>query len=192
MTNTVGVLLFVLLFVVLAAADASVLIRTPLWTETKKNGALFEIRGDRVIHIDTDAASEAFFASCNRGERAVWTTCCARCEGCIRSALAPTTTRPGSSVPCSGFSVFGTGVRHQDTGTEARRLKSVDSEFQRVLATLNPDEDYVAFVVRPDGIEAFRAARDIATKRSLQTGWEPATHERELIFGSGGRVLGIQ
>ena len=54
LANTIGVLVFVLLFVTLAAADASVLVRTPLRKETDKTAVFFEVRGDRVLYLDTE------------------------------------------------------------------------------------------------------------------------------------------
>jgi hypothetical protein len=192
MTNTVGVLIFVLLFVTLAAADATVLVRTPLRSETDKSAVFFEVSGGRVIHLESregNAQVDAFLAGLPRVNwyNLEWVS------GRIRSFQASTA---NYEIDITG-SIFGggMGVRWQarlGAGETARVVKDSASAYQRVIRTLDPDTAYLAFIVRPDGVEAFRAARDVANKRGLASGWEPFAQERDLTFGAGGRTVGVQ
>lgn len=52
LTNTVGVLMFVSLFVSLVAVESATIVRTPLVSSTQKTPQFFEIRGNRVVYID--------------------------------------------------------------------------------------------------------------------------------------------
>ncbi len=56
LTNTVGVLMFVSLFISLIAVQSSktrtVIVQTPLVTDTNKKPRFFEIRANKVIYID--------------------------------------------------------------------------------------------------------------------------------------------
>ena len=192
MTNTVGVLVFVLLFVALAAADASILVRTPLLTKTPKDGVLFEVRGDRVVHVDTDAVTADF----QRFLRSLPEINLYNVYDFTRRVDAFSTATGNYRISVIGSFTGSYGLRYtvrdQTVGTPIRALKDPSSEYQRVLAGVTSGKSYVAFIVRPDGVEAFRSARDIATRHGLQSGWEPMTQERELVFGSGGRTIGVQ
>ena len=51
LTNTVGVLMFIGLFVSLLAVEAGTIIRTPLRAETNKDGRFFEVRNNQVFYL---------------------------------------------------------------------------------------------------------------------------------------------
>lgn len=57
LTNTVGVLMFVSLFVSLVAVESATIVRTPLVSKTQKTPQFFEVRGNKVIYIDQKAAN---------------------------------------------------------------------------------------------------------------------------------------
>jgi hypothetical protein len=193
LTNTVGVLVFVLLFVSLAAADASVLVRTPLRSETDKRGTVLEVRGDRITHVDTRTADSAFdrmIRSLPRINIYNYRSVAARVENF-------TTSTDHYRVDVVGSVLYGRiGLRYRvrsgDVGMDLRDLRGDSSAYLRMLDALDPEEDYLAFIVRPDGVAAFRAARDLAAKRGFQTGWEPFIAELDLVFSSRGRTLGVQ
>lgn len=193
LTNTVGVLIVVLMFVVLSAADASILVRTPLRTDTEKDARIFEVRGDRVIHVEVDQVSESFRQFRNGlPEIDLWNV-----YHVARRIDNFTTSTENYRVDVVG-SVLGGGIglryraRSAEVGTPLEEIKSDSVEYLHVLSRLDPEENYVAFLVWPDGIEAFRAARDLATRRGIQSGWEPLSGDDEIIFGSNGRTIGVQ
>jgi hypothetical protein len=187
MTNTVGVLVFVLLFVTLAAADATILVRTPLRAFTEKEPVFFEVVEGRVIHMETEVGSarvQAFMESLPRINWYNYEYVLDRMDGF-------STSTGNYVVDFSG----GMGVRYrarEGVGESANVVKDTASAYQRVLKGMNPENEYAAFIVRPDGLEAFRAAREVATRRGFASGWEPFTAESEITFGSGGRQVGVQ
>lgn len=187
MTNTVGVLVFVLLFVTLAAADATVLVRTPLRASTDKKPVFFEVVDGRVIHMETDvgdARVEAFMESLPRINWYNYTYVLDRIDGF-------STSTGNYVVDFSG----GMSVRYrarEGVGESAKVVKDTASAYQRVLKSMHPKNEYLAFIVRPDGLEAFRAAREVAARRGFDSGWEPFATGRDISFGSGGREVGVQ
>ncbi len=191
MTNTVGVLIFVLMFVTLAAADATVLVRTPLRSETGKHPVFFEVSGGRVIHLEPEGSDQvdAFFVSL---PRITWYNM----DRVLTRVYAFQAGTPNYEIDFSGSLLLSTlGVRWRarpGAGETARAVKDTASAYQAVVRGLDPDTAYLAFIVRPDGMEAFRAAREIGRRRGLDSGWEPFEQERELIFGSSGRAVGVQ
>lgn len=186
MTNTVGVLVFVLLFVTLAAADASVLVRTPLRASTEKVPVFFEVVDGRVVHMETGVADErvrAFVEGLPRINLYNY-------EYVLASMRTWSTSTGNYTVDLVGYS---TRYRaNEGAGEPVKVVKDTASAYQRVLRGMDPETEYLAFIVRPDGLEAFRAAREVATRRGLSSGWEPFTHEREITFGSNGRQVGVQ
>ena len=192
MTNTVGVLIFVLLFVTLAAADATVLVRTPLRSETEKRPIYFEASGGRVIYLELRAGNEAVDDFFDALPPIRWYN--------VRSVLARMeafeTRTPNYTIDFSGSPLAGgMGIRWRarpGVGDTVTVVKDSTSTFQQVLRSLDPDTAYLAFIVRPDGVESFRAARKAATKRGVASGWEPFEHGHDLVFRSGGRSVGVQ
>lgn len=186
MTNTVGVLVFVLLFVTLAAADATVLVRTPLRASTEKVPVFFEAVDGRVVHMETAVANErvrAFMDGLPRINLYNY-------EYVLASMRTWSTSTGNYTVDLDGYSMRYRA--NEGAGESAKAVRDTASAYQRVLREMDPETEYLAFIVRPDGLEAFRAAREVATKRGLSSGWEPFTHEREITFGSNGREVGVQ
>jgi hypothetical protein len=188
MTNTVGVLIFVLLFVTLAAADATVLVRTPLRSETEKQPIYFEASGGRVIYLESRMADERVDAFVRALPPIRWYNV----SYVMDQVDAFETETPNYTIDLLGG---GIGVRWRarpGAGDTVNVVKDSASTYQQVLRTLDPDTAYLAFIVRPDGLESFRAAREAATRRGFASGWEPFGHGRDLVFSSGGRSVGVQ
>jgi hypothetical protein len=193
LTNTVGVLIFVLLFVTLAAADASVLVKTPLRTSTQKEEIFFEVSGDRVARLDSDAGSKAYGRFLDGLPRPNWYNL----DVIIRRIYNFSADAGNHRVSVVGSFLGGTtGLQYElrpGTGDPLEALRDGTSEFQRILAAADTSEQFVAFLVRPDGLEAFREARKHASRRGFQSGWEPIQAEAAgVVFSSGGRTVGVQ
>ncbi len=77
-------------------------------------------------------------------------------------------------------------------GENSQQVRQDTSQFNQVLNDLDPNINFVAFIVRPDSFALFRTVRSEAQSKGFQVGWEPFQQERPLIFGSGGRSVGVQ
>ncbi|HEU4560761.1 MAG TPA: hypothetical protein VFS20_23115 [Longimicrobium sp.] len=190
LTNTVGVMIFVLLFVTLSAADASVLVRTPLRTEVSKEELFFEVSGDRVALLDTERANEQVRRRVAALPRPDWWNL----STIVQRIYDFSGSTGNHDVDLVGSVLAGEmGVRYRlkpGAGDPIKSLKSPESDFQRALAAADTSRNVVAFIVRADGFAAFREARKIATARGFRSGWEPV--QEEVVFGSGGRTVGVQ
>ncbi|MFM6041337.1 MAG: hypothetical protein ACKPCC_01790, partial [Dolichospermum sp.] len=82
--------------------------------------------------------------------------------------------------------------KSSNNGESGIELNRSNSEYRNILSKLETDQDYVAFLVRPDSFATFRQAREIAWKAGFDVGWEPQTPENPIVFGSGGRTVGVQ
>ncbi|MBJ7899537.1 MAG: hypothetical protein GC158_06385 [Cyanobacteria bacterium RI_101] len=76
---------------------------------------------------------------------------------------------------------------------EDERDKTLDeweANFRRRLAQFDPQKEYLAFIVRPDGFGAFRQARRLAQSQGFEVGWEPLTGADPLLLGAQGQTVG--
>jgi hypothetical protein len=76
-------------------------------------------------------------------------------------------------------------------GESGQEMRRPESEFRQVVAAIDPAEEYLFFLVRPDGFEAFRTARELVweTRPETAVGWEPLVEDTLLAFGEGGQIL---
>lgn len=211
LTNTVGVLMFIGLFVSLLAVEAGTIIKTPLRSETKKVGKFFEVRNNQVFlvsdsrlefEIDKLLASlpdcqtpnipdnipsylyDVYVEEINKYEQCVL----------IRNNKLEKFYYQNENYTISF--VNNGSLKYEpklsSIGENTKELKDKKSNFINTLNQFNPDVNYIAFLVRPDSFKTFRVAREKAWSLGYEVGWEPITQDRILVFGSGGRSIGVQ
>ena len=213
LTNTVGVLMFISLFVSLIAVEADSIVKTPLASKTDKNPRFFEIRENKITYIDDQKVGQDIeqvignLPNCNRpdfdldpntdSERYLrglsnYKTCVSSRGRRLTNFRTTTEYYNVSMVNPSTFSLRYEPIPNKE-GEEEEQFTLPESQFSQILAELNPQEDYLAFIVRPDSFKGFRAAREQAWNLGFDVGWEPHKKELPIQFGSGsGREIGVQ
>lgn len=218
LTNTVGVLMFISLFVTLIATGSSpktrVTIQTPLASSTDKDSLWFELNGNKISHLDLRQVREqelelsGNLPNCNKPSSSPnssdYISRQNNYESCLLSILGRQTNFRASTRNYQ-ISTVDRGVSllfdplSEDIGETISQLKAPNSNFQQVLSQFNPNKDYLVFIVRPDSFEAFRAARKQAWDAGYEVGWEPQTQNAPIkirtILGSelpGGKSIGVQ
>jgi hypothetical protein len=216
LTNTVGVLMFISLFVTLVTAQAGTIVRTPLVSKSRKIPQFFEVRENRVAQLDTqsvvlqvsdfinslpDCEEPAISAPSSSVLYQDYLEQLNQYETCLQNRVAALNNYR-AKIPyyevrvyvnsSSSDLVYAYEPSKEDKGESARELEQTDSEFKEAIAQLDPKQDYIAFLVRPDSFEAFRAARKLSWSQGFDVGWEPMNPERAIVFGSGGRAVGVQ
>jgi len=211
MTNLVGVLMFISLFVSLVAVEAGTVIRTPLVSASDKIPRFFEIREDKVTYIDYEAIDhqmEKFLNSlpnCEQPKKAnsfddslsddyvkeldLFEKCLMKNSEILKTFRARTNYYQVSLVDLDALLYK---PLENVEGESLAELERSYSEFNQHLSELNPETDYLAFVVRPDSFETFRRVREIARRAGFDVGWEPSSSDTPIIFGSAGRSVGVQ
>jgi hypothetical protein len=214
MTNTVGTLMFISLFMTLVAtgsgSKSKLVIQTPLASETKKDPLWFEIRDNQVMYLNKDRVDEEQYklfgnlpycvppdGSGNLGLSANgeylrrlddYNSC--RVSRSKRLSNFQFKTEYYDVVTVDGSLRFEPLVGKN--GETEEQLKTENSQFNQVLAKFNPNKQYLAFIVRPDSFTAFRAARKQAWTQGYEVGWEPHPSELPIQFGERGRAIGVQ
>jgi hypothetical protein len=212
LTNTVGVLMFIGLFVSLFNVETQAVIRTPLVSQTQKVPHFFEVRGDRVIYLDKAAVDQRikkFSASmppCEEPEppsvfnSALYQYYLSQLRSyqvCLNQQSQQLRTfRTATSNYDVYFDPYSSGLVFEpleaEAGETTKELTAANSDYRTVLQTLDPQTDYLAFIVRPDSFKAFREARGVAWEKNFDVGWEPMREDAAISFGSGGRSIGVQ
>jgi hypothetical protein len=211
LTNTVGVLMFIGLFVSLLAVEVGTVIRTPLRTETNKIGKFFELRNNQIFYIN-DPQIEQEIEKLISGLPQCY-------EPDIPNDVSPYTydffveeikeyqqCLVSRNRQLDQFYVNNNNyivsflengsLKYEPVlgsqGDDEEELEKENSEFKTVLKSLDPNLNFIAFIVRPDSFSLFRTARAEAISEGFDVGWEPFKQDRVLIFGSGGRSIGVQ
>lgn len=213
LTNTVGVLMFISLFVTLIAAESDVIVRTPLVSNSDKLPYFFEVRNNQVFYIDDNKVNqeiEKLFASlpeCNepefpkfltsrtteiyKNQVQEYTNCIQRTRQEVSNFEIDTNNYVIRYIG-DNFSSLIYQPKEFINGDSITDLKENESQFQQIMSDLDSKTYYIAFIVRPDSFRAFRVARTKAWEEGFDTGWEPYEQNSLLIFGSGGRAIGVQ
>jgi hypothetical protein len=78
-----------------------------------------------------------------------------------------------------------------DTGDEVAALDDPSSEFLTRIDELDPDRQWVFFLVSSESFEQFREFREYVKQQGFEVGWTPYQAGRPLEFGPGGRAARI-
>lgn len=218
LTNTVGVLMFISLFVTLIATGGSskskITIQTPLSSSTDKESLWFEIRDNKVSYLNLRKVREeelefsGNLPNCNKPLTSTdapdysfrqdnYTSCLSSVLG-RQSNFTATTQDYNVRVVENGLSLLFNPKSNQ-VGETTSQLIEASSQFKQVLSQNNANRDYLIFIVRPDSFEAFREARKQAWEAGYEVGWEPHPQNAPIrirtILGSelpGGQTINPQ
>lgn len=181
LTNTVGVVLFILIFTVLTAGGAILPKQLPMERHTKAKPMFFLCAFGRIQPLDAEAVVEEFVRPLKNGNPATIIerfrnrrldidgfTVTGEVRGSFLVDIEPTS-RLGESTP---------------------ELSAPASKYRARLAAAKADEYYADFFVYPDGMTSFRAARKIASEAGFGTGWVVFGADKPIRFCVGGNCSG--
>ena len=189
LSNTVGALVFIMIFTVMAASGVVVLKRLPLEHSSKAEPINFLVENNRIIPLDNKELEEKLRRRWGRPYSIFdiysWI---ARFDG-IEVEDEHFSARGESTVTYSSYSFSILFTPKPDGGDSRAELQNRDSSYRRRLANVNPNTNFVHFFVRPDSMDSFFAARKIATEElGLGTGWMPLAQDDALRFVTRGRA----
>ena len=192
LTNTVGVLMFISLFVTLIATGGSsktkITIQTPLSSPTDKESLWFEIKDNKVSYLDLrqvrkkELELSSNLPNCNQPSGSVGSADYSLRQDNYQSCLFSVIGRQSNFRAATknynvravdeGVSLLFDPVS-AEVGETTAQLITANSQYRQVLSQNNSDKDYLIFIVRPDSFEAFREARKQAWQAGYEVGWEP-------------------
>jgi hypothetical protein len=198
LTNTVGIMLFVLILASLSAGAAVTFKRLPIERPTRKVPAVLFCSGGRMVHIDPAALQgqieeglpQPTFSTADEWARQ-YSARTAQTGDALVSGQA-------SAEHSSGFFQQSVSIaksiavrRKADRGDDEQAVVSGKSAFHLLLSRSDRQRSFFFFVVDPDCIHLFRAARDRAVAAGFDTGWTPVGAGEPARFGPGGRAMDV-
>jgi hypothetical protein len=191
-TNTVGIMLFILIFVSLSAGGVMVARRLPRERHTEANAIWMYCSGGRVIQFDPSALGKQLMKPL--GEPSLTNAG----EWARRYSAQKLET---DDLVVSGEAVAGRNITalvevrgKAHRGDDQVAVKTPGSAFQRLLAEKSRTADFFFFFVAPDSIAVYRAARDQAAQSGFSVGWTPLAlgEPARISLSGGGREATIQ
>lgn len=191
LTISISGLFMATIITVFEATKIPELSMTPKSIPTTKAAAFFECRNDQVFFVDKDGLDNEvtkLLSTLNPSIRG----------GDLSQFLKAL---QGQEVGNEYYKVdpryllvgrMGLEARDGVRGEGGEQIGSPKSRYQTVLARLDPERQYIAFLVRDDSFNVFREARKLADKAGYDTGWELLGADEPIKFGEGGSVIGTQ
>lgn len=188
LSNTVGVLVFIMIFTVMAASGVVVLKRLPLEHSTSAKPANFLCERDRILPLNNEELSrrlkKKWGSPISLFDVYSWI---ARYDG-LEAEDEHFIARGETNVTYSTYSISILFTPKPDGGYRKHEINNRDSAYRQYLAALDGKSRFVHFFVRPDGLDSFFLARKIAAEEmGFGTGWMPLDTNEPLRFASKGR-----
>lgn len=191
LSNTVGIIVFILIFTVLTAGAAIVGKTLPMERSTSAERVTQICRGNRVLPLDVDGLSSKYIATLEADPPGDLVSLLERMDKlkvqdayCTMTAQLFFESDTPQEVLCFN--------PKDGVGETVEGLKQAESHFGQVLRNRKPHKHFIYFFVYPDSIEAFIAARALAQTRGYKIGWRPCADNEELVFSSDGREAKVQ
>jgi len=188
LSNTVGALVFIMIFTVMAASGVVVMKRLPLEHQTKSEPINYLCEKDRIIPLDNAGLDRKLKVRWGRPNSLFDVYSWVARFNTLEVEDEHFTARGESTLSPMSVSVLFTPK--PDGGYSIAQIQNPNSKYREGLARLKAEGDFVHFLVRPDAIGSFAAARKIAAdEMGFGTGWMPLAEDTLIRFTSRGRTL---
>jgi len=201
LTNTVGIMLFILIFASLSTGAAVIFKHLPRERPTKASTVYMYCSGARMVHFEPAILAKELLKDAGRPTFSTATEWAnkfsSRTIETDELQVSGEAEAKFSSNPFQQSIAIAAGVvvrRKGNQGADEADVKTAGSAFQKLLAQKNRNEDFFFFFVNPDSIAVFRAARDQAAQQGFGVGWTPvgAGEPGRIRFSGGGREAMVQ
>lgn len=193
LTNTVGIVVFILIFTVLTASGTVIAKMLPIEHDVQvASSEYFVCTGGRVFPLRSALIAQAtrHYASFERSpdgfaalakELDGRTTDDDQLRLTVHAAPVGEAAHAGLDLEISCEPV-------QGGGDDAATIRRGEGTFVHDLATMDPKTTALIFWVRPDGIDVFRAARESASQAGFASNWSPRDPDSPITFRLGGET----
>jgi hypothetical protein len=193
LTNTVGIMLFILIFTVLATSTAAVGKYLPHEHPSTRQPLMIVCAYGHVYPVDFhDHARETFFGS--RSQQFSFADLLKMDRRQVSDNYFDMETRlyhdehprflNGTKIEIPAVAVFARA--RPDGGEDADAVARENGEFAALLRNTDPDSRMIFFFVYGDSVDVFQAARKLVVSRGFEYGWSPRGPDQRVgtsIFG---------
>ncbi len=190
LTISISALFMATIVTVFEATKIPELSMTPKAISTTKSAMFFECRGDEMYFVDKELLDTQIAGLLSRLSPNVR-------GGDIKQFLQAI---QGEEIGNEYYRVLPSYLLtavialEPKTGVPGIRMEAIDNpngRFQGILAQIDKEKYYIAFLVRDDSFNVFRKARLVADKIGFDTGWELLGADEPIKFGSGGQSINV-
>jgi hypothetical protein len=172
--NTVGIMVFIFIFTVLAAGDAIDRQYLPHEHPPKTtDNVLLVCHNDRLMKLDNKDIVDKLKAALKSSDSSA-------------NSIDGVHTEDEFFKKTVHFYGSGLGIEcvpEDNAGDDIIQLTQPDSVFGSVLHENNPNKVYFYFAVYPDSVAVFKAARNAAVAAGYEVGWTSIKQNEPLILG---------
>ena len=191
-TNSLGLLILVALLSAFSAQGVKVSLGTPIMTDADASMEVvqFQVVNGRIIPVDMDywdPQIDQFFTPTSDQQSLAMRF---NAEG-LSNGFHTVEFKPGEPGLFGIGGSFALTPIADDTGDEVAALDDPSSEFVTRIGELDPDQQWVYFLVSSESFEEFREFREYVKQQGFEVGWMPYQNGRSLEFGPGGRAARI-
>lgn len=188
MTCLVGVLVLIIILTGLDAAQIQVLIPTPMEYETDKRPIFIEARNNQLFRIPVGELQDRVDAAVRNISRETGGRSAERLLGMMQELDIRT---EQYQVDLTYFMVGQFGVV-PIAGVQGYELNNWRQETSRdwfgsILSGIDPEEEFLAFLVRDDSFEVFKIARHLAWVAKVEVAWDLLSMRETIRFGMLGQ-----
>ena len=196
LTNTVGAVLFILIFTVLTAGGAVVVKRLPMERPTTAKPRYFVCVGGRVGALDVDADIDRFVDPLVSVIKSAGVERFLERFNAMRERIAAgVITGKAEIYETWGGRYLRAVVNLEPFSTRGETdadLAKPTSAYRAEVARLRTKDTFARFVVYPDGLAAFKTARNVAESTGIGTHWilmEAGEPIRVCLAGCGNSTI---
>lgn len=191
LTNTVGIMVFILIFTVLTAGGAVIVKRLPMEHSSETTPLTFLCAHGRVLRLNADAVADEFLKPLGQPKS----------YEDVELWLAKFNAR---HIDTEDYEVAGEGAADyseafmrksasldlaialkpkEAAGESVQQIQSEAARFRHELQQIQPAKWFAHFVVYPDSVDVFLKARQIASDLHFGYGWMPAKPGEPVLVG---------
>ena len=193
MTCILGVLVLIILLTGIDASQITVLVATPKEMQgDDKRPVFFECRKNQLFHISVDELKKACDAKTEELREQV-----AGDETEFLKRASQTMLELDGQKLDYTYAMMGKYVLMPIPEAEGYEFKSQAAEtpdkwYGSRLANIDPDTQFICFLVRPDSYRIFQRARNMAWIKNISVACELQDEKNPILIGAGGERVLIQ
>lgn len=186
--NTVGIIVFILIFTVLTAQGALLPKRLPIEHKTTAERAIYVCYQGRLLPLDENGLADRIGKSIPHFQLTYDNV-----DSWIQTVNGLRVEDDYFALTCDASVDYSVGriaitscfTPKDGAGESLVNLENANGVFRTFLHSKDPTKRYIFFLVYPDSLEVFEKARSIAREMHFETGW--GAHDKgPLLFGTNG------
>lgn len=193
MTCILGILILIILMTGIDASQITVLVSTPKeGLGDDKSPVFFECRNKQLFHISLDELKRA----CDEKTKQLQERVANNEDEFLKQAAQTTIDLDGQRLDYT-YALLGKYVLTPIPDAEGYKFERYLRETDQMwygsrLAAMNPEDQFVCFLVRPDSFKIFQQARALAWMRGLNVACELQDANNPIMIGPGGDRIYMQ